>query len=250
MKKITLLFLLISNALFSYGQELKTIKKKVEEQYGKAVFYVLADNDTVKHGLYLMKAYTGTRLLYKGNYDHNKKVGFWEEKYYFTNNKGPKAQGYYENDQKIGKWVYFSFSGDTVQIYNWTDRKMVFLKSCGTDTTEYTIIENGLEKKSRLDCPPTCISGLDYFLYEFERDVDETKFKEVGNKLYELKTKISILIDENNSVMNVSLSTNESAELKDFIEQYIRSFEWIAGKKDGQNIASTVTISINTSSQF
>lgn len=250
MKKIIILFLLLSHALFSFAQEIKTIKKKLNEQYGKAVYYVLADNDTVKHGLYIMKAYTGTRLLYKGNYDHNKKTGFWEEKYYFTNYKGPKASGHYENDQKTGKWVYFGALGDTVQIYDWTERKMVFFKSCGTDTTEYAVIENGIEKKSRLDCPPTCVSGLDYFLFEFERDADVTQFEEIGNKLYQLKTTISIQIDENNSVQAVSFSTNESQELKDSIEKYIRTFQWIAGKKDGKNISSTFKFSINTSSQF
>lgn len=250
MKKTLLAFLLISQALLSYSQELKTIKKKQNEQYGKAVYSVLADNDTIKHGLYLMKAYTTTRLLYKGNYKLNKKEGLWSEQYYGTNYKGRRAIGYYDNDVKTGKWVYFGGQGDTVQIYDWSANQMIYFKSCGTDTMAYTIFENGAEQKSRLDCPPTCVSGLDYFVYEFDRDADATKFQEVGNKLYELHTKISIQINEQNEVTGVSFSTNESAELKDFIEKYIRSFRWLAGKKNNRTIASKLEFTIHMSSQF
>jgi len=236
----------------SYGQELKTKKKKVDNQEGTATFYVLANNDTVKQGEYQIKAYTGNRILLKGTYSNNKKVGLWEEQYYGKDYKGPKAVGHYDNDTKTGEWTYFNYEGDTVQIYNWTENKVVYSKLCGTDIKEYTVIEDGKESKLNLDCPSTCVTGLNYFLYEFRRDIGEQSehFKKVGNELYQLKTKISITIDKNYSITDISYSTDEKNELKEIIEKFIKSYKWIPGKKDGKDVTSKFEISINLSSQF
>ena len=236
----------------SYGQEMKTKKKKVDTQEGTATFYVLASNETVKHGEYKIKGYTGNRILLKGAYNNNKKVGLWEEQYYGKAYKGPKATGYYENDIKTGNWTYFNYEGDTVLIYNWTDNKVVSSKLCGTDTKEYTVIEDGKENKSRLDCPPTCMTGREYFLYEFARDIGEEAkhFKKVDNKLYQLKTKISITVDKNSSITDISYSTDEKKELKEIIEKFVKSYKWIPDKKDGKDVTAKFEFSVSLSSQY
>ncbi len=77
MKKLLIIFLLISQTILSFGQEVKTKKKKVDTQEGTVTFYVLASNDNVKHGKYQIKAYTGNRVLLKGTYSNDKKVGLW-----------------------------------------------------------------------------------------------------------------------------------------------------------------------------
>ncbi|MFP5470762.1 MAG: hypothetical protein ACLGGV_04135 [Bacteroidia bacterium] len=252
MKKLLIISLLISQTILSFGQDVKTKKKKVDKGEGTATFYVLASNDTVKHGEYQIKAYTGNRILLKGTYSNDKKVGLWTEQYYGQDYKGPKATGHYDNDIKTGDWTYFNYEGDTVLIYNWTDNKVVFSKLCGTDTKEYTVIEDGKESKSKLDCPPTCATGREYFLYEFRRDIGEQAdlFKKVGNELYQLKTKISITIDKNSSVTDISYSTDEKNELKVIIEKFVKSYKWIPGKKDGQDVTTKFEFSVSLSSQF
>ena len=252
MKKLFIISLIISQTILSFGQEVKTKKKKIDTQEGTATFYVLASNDTIKHGEYQIKAYTGSRVLLKGTYSNNKKVGLWTEQYYGKDYVGPKATGAYDNDIKTGNWTYFNYEGDTVLIYNWTVNKVVFSKLCGTDTKEYTVIEDGKESKLKLECPPTCATGREYFLYEFMRDIGEQAdlFKKVGEGLYQLKTKISITIDKNSSVKNISYSTDENNELKEIIEKFIKSYKWIPGKKDGQDVTTKFEFSISLSSQF
>ena len=244
--------LLISLVFSIVGQELKTKKKKVNTQEGTAIFYVLANNDTVKHGEYVIKAYSGNRILLKGTYSNNKKVGLWQEQYYGKDLKGPKATGHYDNDLKVGEWFYFNYEGDTIQIYNWSENRLVYSKPCGTDTKEYTIIEDGKENKYKLDCPPTCVSGLNYFLYEFKNDIGQysVHFKKMGNDLYQLKTKISITIDKNSLITEISYSTDEKKELKEIIDKFIRSYNWIPGKKDGIYVTTKFEFSVNLSSQF
>lgn len=252
MKNLSIVFVFIIQAFLSYGQELKTKKKKVETREGTAHFYVLADNDTVKHGKYIIKGYTGNRILMEGKYINNKKVGFWQEQYYGKEFKGPKASGNYDNDLKIGEWFYFNYDGDTAQIYNWSDNKLVFFKSCGIDIQEYSVIEEGKESKLKLDCPPTCISGLNCFLYEFSKNIGEHSehFKKLGNELYQLKTKISIVIDKNASIVEISYSTDESKEIKEIIEKVIKSYHWIPGKKDQKYMTTKFEFKVNLSSQF
>lgn len=252
MKKIFIISLLISHSILSFGQDVKTKKKKVDTQEGTAVFYVLTSNDTIKHGDYQIKAYTGNRVLLKGTYNNNKKVGLWTEQYYGKYFKGPKATGNYDNDIKIGEWTYYDYEGNTVIIYDWTENKVVFSKLCGSDLKEYLVLENGKEIKTKLDCLPTCITGSEYFVYEFSRDIAEQAelFKKVSNGVYQLKTKISITIDKDSTVTDISYSTDENNELKEIIEKFIKSYKWIPGNKDGNNVTSKFEFSVNLSSRF
>ena len=252
MKRLLIVLFLLSQTIFSFGQDIKTKKKKVNTQEGKSVFYVLSNNETIKHGEFQITGYSGNRILLKGLYENNKKVGLWKEQYYGKEYKGPKATGYYDNDLKVGEWVYFDYSGDTAQIYNWTTNKLIYSKSFQPETKEYIIIEEGKESKSKLDFPPTCISGLSYFLYEFVSNLgDYTEyFNEPKKGLFEFKNRISVTIDESSSVKEISYSVNEKPELKKIIEKYIKSFNWLAGIKDGKPVTSKLEFSVNFANQF
>jgi hypothetical protein len=252
MKKTFTVSLIILNTFLSFGQDVKTKKKRENTQEGTAIFYVLAGNDSIKHGDYQIKAYTGSRVLLKGTYNNNKKVGLWTEQYYGKHFKGPKATGYYDNDIKKGDWTYYNYDGDTVLIYNWTENKVVFSKLCGSDLKEHSVFEDGKESKTKLDCLPTCTTGGEYFVYEFSREIAEHAelFKKDSNGIYQLKTKISITIDKNSSVTDISYSTEENIELKEIIEKFINLYKWIPGNKDGHNVTSKFEFSINLSSHF
>jgi hypothetical protein len=252
MKKTLTISLIILHTILSFGQDVKTKKKRKNTNEGTAIFYVLASNDTIKHGDYQIKAYSGSRVLLKGTYNDNKKVGLWTEQYYGKQYKGPKATGYYDNDIKKGDWTYYNYDGDTVLIYNWTENKVVFSILCGSDLKEQTVFEEGKKSITKLDCLPTCSTGSDYFVYEFYRDIAEhvELFNKNSNGVYQLKTKISITIDKNSSVTDISYSTDENNELKEIIEEYINSYKWIPGNKDGHNVTSKFEFSINLSIQY
>jgi hypothetical protein len=251
--KVFGIIILISTFLPSliYGQEYKTKKKKENTPEGTAYYNVLATNDSIKHGTYMIKAYSGNRVLLEGNYALNKKVGLWNEQYYGKYYAGPKATGNYKDDIKIGKWCYFDYNGDTAQIYDWSGDSIVYFKSCGNDKKEYFVIENGNEIKTQLDCPPTCIGGLHYFLYEFKNKIGDYSifFNNTGNGLCELNTNIGITVDSKSSVIDISYTTEEKNELKEIIEKYIKSYQWFAGKKDGANVTAKIYFSIRLSIQ-
>ena len=252
MKNTFLITLFILHSILSFGQELKTKKKKVSTQEGKAIFYVLESNDTIKHGDYEIKAYTGSRILLKGSYQNNKKVGLWTEQYYGKNFKGPKATGNYDNDIKIGDWTYYDYEGEVTTIYDWTANKVVYSKLCGANLKKHNILENSTEVKTNLDCLPTCATGIEYFIYEFNREISEKAelFKQISTGVYQLKTKISFTIHEDASITDISYSTEEKRELKEIIEKYIKSFKWIPATKDSENVSSNVSFSVNLTSQF
>jgi hypothetical protein len=252
MKKTIFIYLIILNTVLAFGQDIKTKKKKDNTREGTATFYVLASNDSIKHGDYQIKAYSGSRILLKGTYNYNKKVGLWTEQYYGRHFKGPKANGYYDNDIKKGEWTYYNFDGEIVLIYNWTESKVIFSKLCGLDSKEQSVFEDGKETKTKLDCLPSCSTGSEYFTYEFNNKIAEHAelFKKDSNGIYQLNTKISITVDKNSSVTDITYSTDENNELKEIIEKFIKSYKWIPGNKDGHNVTSKFEFSINISTQF
>jgi hypothetical protein len=99
---------------------------------------------------------------------------------------------------------------------------------------------NGKKFKSKLDCPPQCVADHDYFLYKLIEVVSENSklLKKVGYSLYEINTTINVTVDKNSTVTEIAYSTDESNEVKEFIENYIKSYKWIAGKKNDKNVTS------------
>jgi len=86
--RIFTIFILTSS--YAFGQE-TVLKEKRGEAY-----YVLKDNPEVKHGLYQNSS--KKRLIEKGEYDHNKKIGVWE----FYDDQGNLEQKYdYTSNQLI-----------------------------------------------------------------------------------------------------------------------------------------------------
>jgi len=160
MKHLLLTCALILNVFFVFSQEPKLIKKKENLQNGSAKFYVIKDKDSVKHGEYIVTAYSGNRKLVEGQYNYGKKTGIWIERYYGKEYKGMKSYGEYQNDSKVGKWIYFNSKGDTSQIYNYSKGELIYAKDCGTDTANYLTIINNIEIQQKLNCPPMCLSAL------------------------------------------------------------------------------------------
>jgi hypothetical protein len=76
---LTLLALLIST--ISWGQETKKKTFENESPPYKETYYVLKDNQEIKHGDY-KKSYRSFSV--RGQFDNGKKVGVWE----FTGNDG------------------------------------------------------------------------------------------------------------------------------------------------------------------
>lgn len=264
MNKLILILLVLSNTITLFGQELIQKTEHVNNPEGIAYFYVLKSKPHIKHGEYVIKNYSDeksdnkeeidtTRHTYvTGTYANNKKVGLWKERFESNECAGPKSSGYYENDLKVGEWFYFDCAGDTSQIFNWSENKLVFSKACGEDTSLYTVVEDFNETQQQLDCPPSCASTLVHFQNYFCNEVNiyRDQFKRTGFNTYTLKTTITITIDKNTSITEIAYSNRQSQKIKNIIEKIIKEYQWIPAVNDGKNVTSKFSFSINLSVRY
>jgi len=151
MKRNTLfLFILIGIVNLSAQETIKIFKvnEDCREEY-----YVLKDNDTIKHGSYLKyntesESYMFGRRIYEvGFYQDNKKAGKWRYFYdikffdtipfYLKSSKDiPWCQGYYLDNTKIDLWEYFDPYGNTYLKYNYSTNDLVlYIDTLGNDLT-------------------------------------------------------------------------------------------------------------------
>jgi protein TonB len=132
--KVLLTLLTLLTFTISWGQETKKKTYENESPPYKETYYVLKDNQEVKHGDY-KKAYRSFSA--KGQFDNGKKVGVWE----FTGNDG-------QVEQKI----------------DFTNNKVTNLKPA--DLSEGYWIKDGENyKEIKPDEPPVFIGGKSWFYY-------------------------------------------------------------------------------------
>lgn len=93
-----LLLFLISTA---DAQKLKKVKQTLDEDYVER--YTVLDSDrNIKHGTYTITGKKGKSVYVSGDYEHNKKVGYWNYKKPFSTIKGQiKTLEYYNNGELI-----------------------------------------------------------------------------------------------------------------------------------------------------
>ncbi|WP_461638788.1 energy transducer TonB [Labilibaculum euxinus] len=252
MRLITILLLTI-NLANVFGQDLKLTKKKENTRSGKAIFTVIENNPSIKHGDYVVKAYTGKDKIVVGKYDHNKKTGNWTEKYYGFGYKGLKCVGEYKNDIKVGIWTYYSFKGDTAQIYNHSTDKMIFAIRCKNDKEEYIVKTDSEIVKTKLDFPPLYISGFDIFRDNLTASLNSYPDELKTNKLdyFKIDTDLTFFINKNGGIEDIKFSNSIGYGYEEQIQDFvINAGKWIAGVKDGEKVTAQISIPIKMSYQF
>jgi hypothetical protein len=197
MIKLTLTSVLLTVTFFVSGQDPKVSKKKENTRNGKATYYVLQSDPTKYHGKYTVIAWTGNEKIVEGNYSFGKREGLWTERYYGVGNKrGPRSNGQYKDNLKTGKWIYFSISGDTSQIYDYSTNELIFTNECKSTRQYNTKTESGY-KRITLDCPPIFKGGKDILTTDLSQHISyyPAQLKAIGMHTFEINTELILTID-------------------------------------------------------
>lgn len=136
----SILFLLIVIPTFLFGQDLKKIKDKKNNE----VFYVSKWDQTVKYGVYKRFSYNNKLLV----------------------------KGFYKLGVKDGMWECYDFDGQLTLKYNYTNNKLVFHKSDDSDKNKkYTIVNGSTRLDTTLSRPPIFLGGDHLILSELVKNL-------------------------------------------------------------------------------
>lgn len=208
---LTLLTLLIFT--ISWGQETKKRTFENESPPYKETYYVLKDNQEIKHGDY-KKSYRNFSV--KGQFDNGKKVGVWE----FTGNDG-------QVEQKI----------------DFTNNKVTNIKPA--DLSEgYWIKDGDIYKEIKPDEPPVFIGGKSWFYYyswTLLRYPADGRRNGIQGKVY-----ISATITKDGRMIDEKVEEGPGYGLN---EEALRVFqqipdEWIPAKINGETVDIRIVIPV------
>ena len=101
MRKISIIILTILASQILCAQEIKKVKNFNDRARTSEIYYVLKDNNEVRHGKYLFK-YNGV-VQVQGQFENNSAAGKWV----YTPGKGFRIEGNYSNGKKNGTWKYY-----------------------------------------------------------------------------------------------------------------------------------------------
>ncbi len=247
---ITITFLLLT--VTSFSQKLK--KKKENKGNGKAIYYVLKSDQSVKHGEYKIKAYSGSAILLSGTYSYGEKVGKWTEKYY-RKGRELKSVGEYKKNLKVGKWSFYNPKGELVQEYDFDTNELIKSIECG-EKKDYDVYINEKIVKSILECPPSYIGGKEALTYELYKKISysfDFKSNSEGRTKIDIDNSISFFIDEKGDIDNIKFAKKvEIDKLKEFIEKQVleRKGKWLAGSLNGSKVKSKIEIKFRIKLMF
>lgn len=213
MRAILIAILFLTNNLF--GQETKKVTvMTTTPAYSKEVYYVLKDDKKIRHGEYLRYGWTKD-IGEKGVYDMNKRVGTWE---------------------------FYDFKGELDQKYNYTDKKMEFLKP--SELIFHILTEiNGTYEDRLPDEMPIFIGGesrLSYYMLNMKYPVDARRQGVAGKVLISaIINKDGQMIDEK-VVVGIGYGCDEEAlkTIKNIPD------EWIPAKIKGENTNVRISIPV------
>jgi hypothetical protein len=152
MKRICLIIFLLMGTLLLNAQD--TIQIFKENKDCREIYYVLKDNDTIKHGSYLKfntavkSNMLGFRIFEKGFFQNNKKSGHWKYCYDYYKydiksvlSRDTKeylwSQGNYLDGNKMDIWDYYHPTGNFHVKYNHsTNNLILYIDTLGNDRTQ------------------------------------------------------------------------------------------------------------------
>ena len=229
-----ILFLLLLTFNISFAQKVKKMKKNVG--HGKAIYYVLKSDTNIKHGKYIVKTYTGRDIVVSGNYVNGNKDGQWIEKHIYKGRK-LKSQGNYKDNKRVGDWIFYNTKGDSIQIYNFDEKKLKWTKSCKSDR-KYNIHVEGKITETELDCKPMFLGGIDTFFNGF-RKYFIFKYPADKSEIIEFDNTILLTLEKDNTLSNIQFEKDvPNKKFKDILTEYIiqKKENWLTGKKNNDNV--------------
>ena len=202
-KKLSLiLLLLVSNVL--YGQKVK----QVIDKSNREVYFVLKKDQTIKHGEFIKL---------------------------YPNKNNVLMAGYYKNGEKDSIWTFFDASGEIIQKYNYSNKKLVFLRDSNKVTeTKYKLINGTDNPLVTLDRQPVFLGGDDYLfilLAQIIQYPEEAAKNGKGGKVY-----ISFVVDKNGKATNFNVLNSIGFGLDEEALRAVKSLPdyWIPGVLNGE----------------
>jgi protein TonB len=197
-----ILLLLVSNVL--YGQKVK----QVIDKSNREVYFVLKKDQTIKHGEFVKL---------------------------YPNKNNVLMAGYYKNGEKDSIWTFFDASGEIIQKYNYSNKKLVFLRDSNKVTeTKYKLINGTDNPLVTLDRQPVFLGGDDYLfilLAQIIQYPEEAAKNGKGGKVY-----ISFVVDKNGKATNFNVLNSPGFGLEEEALRAVKSLPdyWIPGVLNGE----------------
>jgi protein TonB len=197
-----ILLLLVSNVL--YGQKVK----QVIDKSNREVYFVLKKDQTIKHGEFVKL---------------------------YPNKNNVLMAGYYKNGEKDSIWTFFDASGEIIQKYNYSNKKLVFLRDSNKVTeTKYKLINGTDNPLVTLDRQPVFLGGDDYLfilLAQIIQYPEEAAKNGKGGKVY-----ISFVVDKNGKATNFNVLNSIGFGLDEEALRAVKSLPdyWIPGVLNGE----------------
>jgi protein TonB len=197
-----ILLLLVSNVL--YGQKVK----QVIDKSNREVYFVLKKDQTIKHGEFIKL---------------------------YPNKNNVLMAGYYKNGEKDSIWTFFDASGEIIQKYNYSNKKLVFLRDSNKVTeTKYKLINGTDNPLVTLDRQPVFLGGDDYLfilLAQIIQYPEEAAKNGKGGKVY-----ISFVVDKNGKATNFNVLNSIGFGLDEEALRAVKSLPdyWIPGVLNGE----------------
>ncbi len=237
--KIT--FILFYCLLFNFCEAQKVIKFsfynkdwQVVSNYKKAIFFsniVKQSKEMYVHNYYYMDGPAIKIETYK-NKEATIKNGFWG---WYKNDGNIDSGGYYNNSQKISKWVYVN--DDTVFK---NVEKIIYLNK-PNNTFDSTNLVNIKKDKNLLFMESKFKGNLSQFL---DNHLQYPQYAQI--KKIEGLCKLQFTISKDSEIEEIILLKSIEYNLDNEVQRVIKKSigKWIAEIENGKNVKSTHTIEI------
>ena len=240
---ILTIILLIASKLFAQTVEIKTDLQKLK--YYEDYFVLRADH-SIKEGLYTKYFSYGNKVICTGFYKNNLKDSLWVEYQY---NGLVQDSGYYKKDKKVGIWTACKSSGMLQVLYDYTKRKLLYLKRDSDYKIKIcSVIDGSTKKQTTLDRPPVYLDG------------ESTLYDIIGNNLIypreaaenhvKGKVKIGVIINEQGiaTEYRVIKSLEHGCDEAALKAAKTINGEWLPGILNGNPVTVEYEITISFSS--
>lgn len=241
MRKIILIFTFYLLAVVSFGQshgKLKSVTVKTGFKPKTIEKYYIDKKSNARFGEY--KKFSGETILLTGYYNNNLKDSIWSEYSIYGN---IIAQGEYSKDKKVENWYYFSFKGDTIQIYDHTKATMILYD---------TIKEKKLYPKNMLPGNSDTIVDNSAFTKTDKKPIyigGKTKIRDIIMKNIHYPaidrsngiqgvSYVLFVVDREGNTVNVSIKNSISETIDEESKRVISLLgkNWVPGVHEGKKV--------------
>jgi TonB family protein len=237
---LLLITVLIPAALFA-----QTTRRTNEDLNTKEVFYVLKSDKNIKEGTYFRYTNFGNKLVCEGFYKNNLKDSLWKYYSFRVENK-LSASGSYKSDKRVGLWNFYTYTGDLRLQYDYTDKKVLFVKGSSRDSSaKFNVISGADTVKTLLERPPIFLESDEGFgrpLFTGLRYPLDAKNANIQGKVL-----IAFTIDQNGNVSNYRVKKELGYGCDEEALNAVKRLtaEWLPGMLNGNPVVVEYEIPIS-----